>query len=65
MHPEIALSPTVTSLASLSPVSGEVSRDEMPSIITPSRGTLSPGETTITSPLATDKLLTIEDTNAL
>ena len=60
MHPEIALSPTVTSLASLSPVSGEVSRDEMPSIITPSRGTLSPGETTITSPLATVEGLTLK-----
>ena len=53
MKPERTSSSTLTLLSTDSPVRAEVSTIEEPSITIPSRGTLSPGLTTIMSPIST------------
>ena len=53
MKPESTSSSTFTLLSTDSPVSADVSTIEEPSITIPSRGTLSPGLTTIMSPIST------------
>ena len=52
-QPEMTLSVTEASRGSLSPVSATVFRLVEPSTMVPSRGTLSPGATTMTSPTST------------
>ena len=53
IQPLIISSPSLASLGRLSPVSALVLRVEFPSVIIPSRGTFSPGCTTIILPIAT------------
>ena len=53
IHPDITLSPIVTSLVKNSPVNAFVSNCDTPCIISPSRGIFSPGFTTIISPILT------------
>ena len=52
-QPEMTSSPTVMSRGRLSPVSATVFRADVPSSITPSSGTFSPGRTMMVSPTAT------------
>ena len=52
-QPEITSSPTLKSLGMLSPVRAIVLRDDVPSMIFPSRGTFSPGLMTMISPTFT------------
>ena len=51
--PLVILSPHLTVFGTLSPVSATVSSDDLPSTITPSSGTFSPGLTTIMLPIST------------
>ena len=53
MQPDMILSPTEISRGRLSPVNAAVSSEVSPSMTLPSIGTLSPGFTTIISPIAT------------
>ena len=53
MHPEITESPADTSRGIDSPVSADVSSSEVPSITTPSSGTLSPALIRIVEPIGT------------
>ena len=57
-QPDRIWSPAFTSRGALSPVRATVSRLEVPSRITPSIGTFSPGRITIVSPTATSPGLT-------
>ena len=53
IHPETTSSPSFKSRGTLSPVSAKVFKAELPSTTTPSKGTFSPGRTTMTSPTFT------------
>ena len=53
IEPEMIPSPALMLLGRLSPVRALVSREEEPSTTTPSRGTFSPGWTTIMEPIST------------
>ena len=53
IQPLIISSPTVTSLGTLSPVNALVFKLALPSTIIPSKGTFSPGCTTIMVPIST------------
>ena len=57
-QPEMTSSPTVASRGMLSPVRAMVFKAVLPSMITPSRGTFSPGRIRITEPTSTASGLT-------
>ena len=57
-QPEMTSSPTATSRGTLSPVSATVFSADVPSMMTPSSGTRSPGRTMMTEPMATCSGLT-------
>ena len=59
MHPEAMGSPSETPLGTLSPVRAFVSSEDLPSMTVPSKGTLSPDFTTMTSPTCTSSGRTV------